>query len=80
MSSSRSVAAPPTRGPGPPAAEVEADTGIVIVQVPGGSTPAFDPHASAEGYDLPFDVAIEDPQGDVAFRARIAMWISPRKA
>jgi acyl-coenzyme A thioesterase PaaI-like protein len=43
------------------------------------ATPAFDPHASAEGYDLPFEVAIEDPQGDAVFRARIAMWVSPRK-
>lgn len=41
--------------------------------------PAFEPHASAEGYELPFDVAVADAAGDIVFRARIAMWISPRK-
>ena len=35
--------------------------------------------AADEGYELPFDVVIEDPQGDAVLRAVIAMWISPRK-
>jgi hypothetical protein len=42
--------------------------------------PGFAPHAADEGYELPFDVAVSDPAGDIVFRARIAMWISPRKA
>ena len=43
------------------------------------ATPAFPPHAADEGYELPFDVAVSDPIGDIVFRARIAMWVSPRK-
>ena len=43
------------------------------------ATPAFEPHASAEGYELPFDVVVSDPAGDTVFHARIAMWVSPRK-
>jgi acyl-coenzyme A thioesterase PaaI-like protein len=43
------------------------------------ATPGFAPHAADEGYELPFDVAVSDPEGDIVFRARIAMWISPRK-
>ena len=44
------------------------------------ATPAFVPHAADDGYELPFDVVIEDPQGDAVLRAVIAMWVSPRKA
>jgi acyl-coenzyme A thioesterase PaaI-like protein len=44
------------------------------------ATPAFPPHVAAEGYELPFEVVVEDPQGDTVLRAVIAMWISPRKA
>jgi hypothetical protein len=29
---------------------------------------------------LPFEVVIEDPQGDAVLRAVIAMWVSPRKS
>jgi acyl-coenzyme A thioesterase PaaI-like protein len=43
------------------------------------ATPAFAPHAAADGYELPFDVVIEDSQGDAVLRAVIAMWVSPRK-
>jgi acyl-coenzyme A thioesterase PaaI-like protein len=42
------------------------------------ATPAFPPHDSAEGYELPMDIAITDPAGDAVFRARIAMWVSPK--
>lgn len=42
------------------------------------ATPAFPPHESAEGYELPMDIAIADPAGDTVFRARIAMWVSPK--
>lgn len=31
------------------------------------------------GYDLPVDVAVTDPAGVTVFRARIAMWLSPRQ-
>lgn len=43
------------------------------------ATPAQAIVESARGYDLPVDVAIADPAGDVVFRARIAMWVSPRR-
>ena len=43
------------------------------------ATPAFAPHAADDGYELPFDVVIEDPQGDAVLRAVISMWVSPRK-
>ena len=42
------------------------------------ATPAFPPHESAEGYDLPMEVVVTDAAGDTVFRARIAMWVSPR--
>lgn len=43
------------------------------------ATPAQPIIESAQGYDLPVDVAIVDPAGDAVFRARIAMWVSPRR-
>lgn len=33
---------------------------------------------STGGYDLPVDVTVVNPDGETVFRARIAMWISPR--
>ena len=42
------------------------------------ATPVFPPHAADDGYELPFEVVIEDPQGDAVLRAVIAMWVSPR--
>ena len=42
------------------------------------ATPAFPPRESAEGYELPFDVRVEDPQGEAVFKATIAMWVSPK--
>jgi acyl-coenzyme A thioesterase PaaI-like protein len=33
---------------------------------------------SPTGYELPVTVSVRDPQGDEVFRARIAMWISPK--
>ena len=42
------------------------------------ATPAFAPHDAAEGYELPFEVVIEDPQGDAVLRAVIAMWVTPK--
>jgi len=42
------------------------------------ATPAFEPRESAEGYDLPMDVVVSNPQGEAVFRACIAMWVSPK--
>ena len=42
------------------------------------ATPAFAPRDAAEGYELPFDVVIENKQGEAVFKASIAMWVSPR--
>lgn len=42
------------------------------------ATPAFAPRDAAEGYELPFEVVIENPQGEAVFKASIAMWVSPR--
>ena len=44
------------------------------------ATPTFPPHAAEEGYELPMDVVVSNPQGEAVFRARIAMWVSPRPA
>lgn len=44
------------------------------------ATPAFEPRESADGYELPMDVVVSDPQGEPAFRARISMWVSPKPA
>jgi hypothetical protein len=33
---------------------------------------------SQAGYELPVSVSVRDPQGDEVFRARIAMWLSPK--
>ena len=41
------------------------------------ATPAFTPHVSEDGYELPLDVSITDDVGAEVFRARIAMWITP---
>lgn len=34
---------------------------------------------SGEGYALPVDVVATDPAGEAVFRARITMWLSPRR-
>lgn len=44
------------------------------------ATPAFTPRESAEGYELPFDIVVENPQGEAVFKATIAMWVSPKSA
>ena len=35
---------------------------------------------ASEGYDLPVGVVVRDRDGEAVFRARIAMWVSPRPA
>lgn len=42
------------------------------------ATPAQPLVEAAQGYDLPVDVVVNDTAGDAVFRARIAMWMSPR--
>ena len=44
------------------------------------AVPAFPAHVADEGYELPFDVTIQDPQGDAVLTATIAMWVSPKSA
>lgn len=44
------------------------------------ATPAFAPLSADAGYELPFEVVVEDPQGDAVMRATIAMWITPKTA
>jgi acyl-coenzyme A thioesterase PaaI-like protein len=45
----------------------------------GVATPDAPLAEAAEGYDLPVSVVVTDALGDAVFRAKIAMWISPRK-
>ena len=42
------------------------------------ATPAFPPREAAEGDELPFEVVVQDSRGETVFRARIAMWVSPK--
>ena len=42
------------------------------------ATPAFPPREAAEGYELPFEVVVQDSRGETVFSARIAMWVSPK--
>ena len=44
------------------------------------ATPEFPARESAEGYELPVNVLVTDPQGDAVFKACISMWVSPRSA
>jgi acyl-coenzyme A thioesterase PaaI-like protein len=44
------------------------------------AVPEFAATATADGYELPVVVTITDPAGDAVFRARIAMWVSPKPA
>ena len=46
----------------------------------GVATPEFPPREAAEGYELPVNVVVTDPQGEAVFRARISMWVSPKPA
>ena len=44
----------------------------------GVATPEFPPREATEGYELPVNVVVTDPQGDAVFKARISMWVSPK--
>lgn len=43
------------------------------------ATPAFEPPVAAAGYELPMHIEVTDAQGEAVFRARIAMWVSPKQ-
>ncbi|MEQ4574331.1 MAG: DUF4442 domain-containing protein [Gammaproteobacteria bacterium] len=43
------------------------------------ATPAVALRESAEGYDLPVEVAVRNTAGEAVFQARIMMWVSPRQ-
>ncbi|MFC3550947.1 hotdog fold domain-containing protein [Lysobacter cavernae] len=45
----------------------------------GVATPDIAVVEAANGYDLPVSVAVTDAAGDTVFRARIAMWVSPKR-
>ena len=42
------------------------------------ATPAIAPTPAEQGYELPMDVLVSNEQGEAVFRARIAMWVSPK--
>ena len=44
----------------------------------GVATPDIAVVEAAAGYDLPVTVVVKDRSGEAVFRARIAMWVSPR--
>lgn len=44
------------------------------------ATPDLPAVETDQGYELPVTVVVTDAQGDAVFRARIAMWVSPRPA
>ena len=45
----------------------------------GVATPALAARASGDGHEWPVDVQVTDAAGEVVFRARVMMWVSPRK-
>ena len=45
----------------------------------GVATPDSPLVESTAGYDLPVSVVVTDQAGDAVFRAKIAMWVSPRR-
>ena len=42
------------------------------------ATPAYPPRETKEGYDLPFEVVVENPAGEAVFKASISMWVTPK--
>ena len=43
------------------------------------ATPDIAPREATQGYDLPVTVVVTDPRDTIVFRARIAMWVSPKR-
>ena len=44
------------------------------------ATPDIPAVGAGHGYELPVSVLVTDPSGAAVFRARVAMWVSPRPA
>ena len=44
------------------------------------ATPAATLEVRDTGYQVPVNVEVRNPQGTAVFKARIAMWVSPRPA
>lgn len=44
------------------------------------ATPEHPPVEADAGYELPLRIEISDTRGDTVFRARILMWVSPRRS
>ena len=45
----------------------------------GMATPEFTPEAQVAPYELPVNVQVRDRSDEIVFRARILMWVSPRR-
>ena len=45
----------------------------------GMATPEFPPQESVAGYELPVNVQVRDRADEIVFRARILMWVSPKR-
>lgn len=45
----------------------------------GVATPVSEARVDTQGYEWPVDVQVSDVAGEVVFRARVMMWVSPRK-
>lgn len=45
----------------------------------GVATPEVAAHSAVDGYEWPVDVQVTDAADEVVFRARVMMWVAPRK-
>lgn len=45
----------------------------------GVATPEYPAHSEAQGYEWPVQVQVSDDAGAMVFRARVLMWLAPRK-
>lgn len=45
----------------------------------GMATPEFSPEEAVAGYELPVNVQVRNAADEIVFRARILMWVSPRR-
>jgi acyl-coenzyme A thioesterase PaaI-like protein len=43
------------------------------------ATPDIPPREASQGYELPVTVVVTDPNDTPVFRARISMWVSPKR-
>jgi hypothetical protein len=45
----------------------------------GVATPEATVRSAVDGYEWPVDVQVTDHAGEAVFRARVVIWVSPRK-